>query len=288
MVSELQAANKRLSGTLSVIMSTVGAESLPALLDTVLNKLADALDADGAEVYFSEGGGFKLRAISESLVHDYVPEFIPFGVGVPTYVLRKGSSCRLFIVRPGEDAREDTGSIYDLDMRKSRKLRPQYMPPYKTLIAVPLFFGTQLLGVMELGWKRPTTSRSYDVNVIEVVCDYLSIELMSLVTSMRASRTAELGRSLNHVRDVVYAMGGDKGIAWAEAVAEVRRVLDCHVCPIVHDDERAVFAIDFEGGNRVPLPGDIDQLFFSTTAPAAFVGQSVRDPFLPRPARPGE
>lgn len=279
MVTELQAANKRLSGTLSVIMSTIGAESLPALLDTVLNKLADALDADGAEVYFSEGGGFKLRAISEGLAQDYVPEFIPFGAGVPTYVLRKGASCRLSVVRPGEDAREDTGSIYDLDMRESRKLRPQYMPPFKTLIAVPLFFGTQLLGVMELGWKRPTTSRSYDVNVIEVVCDYLSIELMSLVTSMRASRTAELGRSLNHVRDVVYAMGGDKGIAWAETIAEVRRVLDCHVCPIVYDDELGVFAIDFEGGNRVPLPGDIDQLFFSTTAPAAFVGQSARDPF---------
>ena len=279
-LSELQAANKRLSGTLSVIMSTVGAESLPVLLDTVLNKLVDALDADGADIYFSEGGGFKLRGISRGLERDYVPEFIPFGVGVPTYVLRKGSSSRLSVVRAGEDARTESGSIYDLDARKSRTLRSHYMPPYKTLIAVPLFFGTQVLGVMELGWKRPTPSRSYDVNVIEVVCDYLSIELMSLVTSMRSSRTAELSRSLNHVRDVVYAADGDQGTAWAESIAEIRRVLACHVCPVVYNEERGAYELDFEGGSRVLLPGDIDELFFSTTAPAAFVGSSARDPFF--------
>ena len=50
LLSELQAANKRLSGTLSVIMSTVGSEDLSALLDTVLNKLADTLDADGTTI----------------------------------------------------------------------------------------------------------------------------------------------------------------------------------------------------------------------------------------------
>lgn len=283
-LTELQAANKRLSGTLSVIMSTIGAESLPALLDTVLNKLVDALEADGSEVYFSESGGFKLRGVSKSLERDYVPEFIPFGVGVPTYVLRKGSSCRLSVVRPGEDAQSESGSIYDLDARKSRTLRSHYMPPYKTLIAVPLFFGTQVLGVMELGWKRPTTSRAYDVNVIEVVCDYLSIELISLVTSMRSNRAAELGRSLNQVRDALYAAGEDQGIAWAEAMGEVRRVLACHVCPIAYNTELGVYELDFEGGSRVPLPGDIDRLFFSTTAPAARVNPFNRDAF---PGYPG-
>lgn len=42
-------------------MSTVGSEDLSALLDTVLNKLADTLNADGTTIYFSESGGFKLR-----------------------------------------------------------------------------------------------------------------------------------------------------------------------------------------------------------------------------------
>ena len=57
-LSELRVANKRLSGTLSVIMSTVGSDELPSLLDTVLNQLVGTLDASGAAIYFSESGVF--------------------------------------------------------------------------------------------------------------------------------------------------------------------------------------------------------------------------------------
>lgn len=282
-LSELQVANKRLSGTLSVIMSTVGSESLPTLLDTVLNKLVDALDADGTTIYFSEGGGFKLRGISQSLNREYVPEFIPYGVGVPTYVLRKGSSCRLSIVRAEEGTE---GSFYDLDARRTVPLRAHYMPPFRTLISVPVFFGTQILGVIELGWKRPVALRSYDVNVIEVVCDYLSIELMSLATSMRSQRMEELNRSLNHVRDIVYNAEGNEGFVWAEMVGEIRRVLSCHVCPLIRNPKTDMYELDFEGGNRVPLPGDVDQLFFSTTVPAARVNVQSRSFFGRRSGEP--
>ena len=45
LLSELQAANKRLSGTLSVIMSTVGSSDMATLLDTVLNRMTETLDA---------------------------------------------------------------------------------------------------------------------------------------------------------------------------------------------------------------------------------------------------
>lgn len=276
-LSELQAANKRLSGTLSVIMSTVGGDDLPTLLATVLDKLVDALDADGAAIYFSENGGFKLRSISKGLERDYVPEFVPYGVGIPTYVLRQGRSCRLSIVRADEATGARSGSFYDIDARQTRTLRTHFMPPYKTLIAVPVFFGTQVLGVIELGWKRPTTPRTYDVNVIEVVCEYLSIELMSLVSGMRSRRTAELTRSLNRVRDLMFDV--EPSEAWGEASREIGRVLGCHVCPLVPVGADGALAIDFEGGSQVALPGDAEQLFFSTTAPAARVGASARDYF---------
>ncbi|MFR3451555.1 MAG: hypothetical protein ACLTSX_08170 [Collinsella sp.] len=63
LLSELKAANKRLSGTLSVIMSTVGSNDMPTLLDTVLNRMAETLDAAGTTiVYFAESGGFSAGA----------------------------------------------------------------------------------------------------------------------------------------------------------------------------------------------------------------------------------
>ena len=270
LLSELQAANRRLSGTLSVIMATVGSDDMPTLLDTVLNRMAETLDAAGTTIYFSESGGFKLRGVSEGLEDSFVPEFIPYGAGVPTYVLREQRACRLSIVPPSE-RNGGAPAFYDLDERTNHRLRLQDTPPFKTLIAVPVFFGTQVLGIVELGWARPCTPRVYDVRVLEVVCDYLSIELVGLVTSLRAARTAELTRSLNRLRELFFSLGEDRAAAWGEMTAEVRRMLSCRLCPVVPDGEDG-YAIDFEGGSCVKLPCDIDEAFFSTTAPAARVG----------------
>lgn len=280
-LSELQAANKRLSGTLSVIMATVGAEDLPGLLDSVLNKLVDALDADGSTMYFTENGGFKLRGVSHSLERSFVPEFIPFGAGIPTYVLREAHACRISVV-PAEEGMAASGVFYDLDHRQTRPLRVQDVPPFKTLIAVPVFFGRQVMGVMELGWHRPCMPRNYDVNVLEVVCDYLSIELVSLISSMRSRRSAELTRSLDNVRDTVFSLGDDRNTVWAEISAEVRRVLSCRICPVFLDRDRGCYVLDFEGGSQVPLPGGAEWLEGANTAPAAQVGPTVSDYFAAR------
>ena len=271
LLSELQAANRRLSGTLSVIMATVGSDDMPTLLDTVLNQMAETLDAAGTTIYFSESGGFKLRGVSKGLVDAFVPEFIPYGAGVPTYVLREQRACRLSIVPPTE-GNGGTGSFYDLDERSTHRLRLQDTPPFKTLIAVPVFFGTQVLGIVELGWSRPCTPRVYDVRVLEVICDYLSIELVGLVSSLRAARTSELTRSLNRLRELFFSHAEDRAAAWAEMEAEVKRTLSCRVCPVLRDPSAGGFAVDFEGGSRVALPGGVEELFFSTTAPAARMG----------------
>lgn len=276
LLSQLQSANKRLSGTLSIIMSTVGSRDMPQLLDTVLNRLVDTLDADGSTIYFAESGGFKLRGASTSLTEQgsYLPDFVPFGAGVATHVLHAGQSCRFSVVAAG--AGSHAGTLYDLDTRESSPLRMEDAPPFKALIAVPVYFGTQVLGVIELGWEKPTTPRESDVRVLEVICDYLSIELVGLVSAMRAQRTSELTRSLNRVRDALFSAGADRTRAWQALVGEVRETLSCHMMPILHDHLHDRYLVDFEGGNLVELPGGIEGLFFSTTAPASRAGVTAR------------
>ena len=274
LLSELQATNKRLSGTLSVIMSAVGSKDLPTLLDTVLNKLSGALDAGGSTIYIAENGGFKLRGFSRSLANCYVPDFIPYGAGIPTYVLRQSRACRFYVLpATGED--EDlgpaSGTFYDMDARSSMRLNVENMPAFKTLIAVPVFFGAQVLGVIELGWMRPCFPRDYDMHVLEVVSEYLSIELMGLVTSARSKRSDELTRSLNRMRDMVYTGSEDLRDMWPRLTAEMTSMLKCRLCPLFFDHMRGRYVLDFDGGSRVNLPGGIDELFFSTVAPAAYV-----------------
>lgn len=269
LLSELQSANKRLSGTLSVIMSTVGSEDLSALLDTVLNKLVDTLEADGTTIYFSENGGFKLRGASKSLVDDYLPDFIPYGAGVGTYVLRESRACRFSIVPTTDATGPFTAMFYDIDARTSTPIRMQDTPPFKTMIAVPVFFGTQVLGILELGWKRHTTPRVSEVRVMEVICDYLSIELVGLVSSMRSQRVAELTRSLNQLRDAMFSLEIEPVESKRKIVGEIRRMLSCRLCPVVLEPSRGEYIIDFEGGSRVALPCSVEEAFFSSTVPAS-------------------
>ncbi len=274
LLSELQAANKRLSGTLSVIMSAVGSKDLPSLLDTVLNKLSDALSADGASIYVAENGGFKLRGFSKGLANCYVPDFVPYGTGVPTYVLRRSRACRFHIVPATPDAAEESpaaGAFYDMDARVTTRLGVENMPPFKTMVAVPVFFGTQVLGVIELGWMRPSFPREYDMRVLEVVGDYLSIELVGLANSLRSRRSDELSRSLNRIRDAAYTNGERWQATWAQATSEMARVLGCRICPILPDRLHGGYVLDYEGGSQVKLPGTLEELFFATTAPAARV-----------------
>ncbi len=273
LLSELQAANKRLSGTLSVIMSTVGSSNMSTLLDTVLNRMTETLDAAGATMYFAEGGGFKLRGVSEGLLRTYVPDFIPYGAGIPTHVLREQRACRLSLVPGAAGDPTSPGSFYDLDARVRHNLRLQDMPPFKTMIAVPVYFGTQVLGVVELGWSRPCSPRVYDVRVLEVICDYLSIELVGVVSSLRAVRRASgLTRSLSRIRELLYANGKDPVAAWTEMTDEVRGQLSCRLLPVLHDLERGAYVIAREGGGKIDLPRDVEEMFFSVTAPAARVG----------------
>ena len=275
--SELQAVNRRLSGTLSVIMTAAGSKDLVSLLDAVLNKIVETLDADGSSIYFAESGGFKLRGVSYGLARDYVPEFIPFGAGIPTYVLREQRACNLAVTPSSYGGGPESCIFFDLDTHETGSLRVENMPPYRTLIAVPVFFGTQVLGILELGWKRPRLPRGFDARVLEVVCDYLSIELVGVVSSLRSQRTEELTRSLN--REVMYSQSDDRVAVWREMDEEVHRVLRCRTCLIGRDEQRNCYVIDFEGGSRVCLPGTVEEMFLSATAPAARVDPAARLPF---------
>lgn len=277
LLAELRTANTRLSGTLSVIMSAAGSKDLPSLIDNVLNKLVDTLEADGSTLYFTESGGFKLRGVSRGLSRSYVPEFIPYGAGIPTYVLREQRSCRLSVIPSHDVAGPSSYSLFDIDTRYERPMRVENVPPYRTLIAVPVYFGTQMLGIIELGWTRPRIPREYDARVLEVVCEYLSIELVGLVSSLRSQRTEDLTRSLNRIRECLYDAEGMQA-AYEGVRHEIVRMLSCRTCSLIEDGDGS-YQIDFEGGSRIALPLSVDETFFSTTAPAARVSGTDSLPF---------
>lgn len=284
LMEELETANRRLSGTLAVIMETVGAEDLPTLVQAVLNQLAEALDAKGAAIYLSEGGGFRLRGISDGLVGERVPTFVPYGAGVPTLVVRESRPVRLACTVPSPaeagEPRRLTGTFFDLDARERRRLRVQNIPPYQTLIAVPIYFGTHILGILEAGWDKPYTPRETDAHVLEVICEYLSIELMSLITSLRSKRRSELTKSLSRLRELFFSQDADTTRALALMGNEIRELLGCRGYDVLADDLTGEEYLDFGEAGRFMLPDDVEEALFSTASPAMHVGRSEHDPFV--------
>ena len=282
LLDELSIANRRLSGTLSIILTSMGSASLPNLISSVLNDLAETLDAKGSVMYFAESGGFKLRGISSALLGARLPGFVPFGAGVPTVVVQEDRALRLaYLPVPAAtaDARLRTALYLDLDLRTRHRFRAQDVVPFKTLIAVPLHFGTRVLGVIEVGWDRPYTPRSTDVQVLEAVCEYLSIELMDLIASLRSQRRSELARSLSRVREMLFSETADSQRMHELAMGEVSKNLACSVKEIERDPRTGEDYFDFGTFGRLLLPRDITPLFFSAKTPAVRMNAG-RDSFV--------
>ena len=282
LLDELSSANRRLSGTLSIILSSMGSQNLPDLLSSVLNELSGTLDARGAVVYFAESGGFKLRGISDELLGERVPGFTPYGAGVPTLVVREDRSVRFaHLPTPSAlgEAAPRSGLYLDLDSRMRHRFRLQDMPPFQTLIAVPLHFGTRVLGIIEVGWTRPYTPRTTDVQVIEAVCEYLSIELMDIIASLRSQRRADLARSLSRVRDALFSDSANLERIQQFVLSEITTNLGCRVKEIERDPRTGEDYFDFGTFGKLLLPRNITPLFFSSTAPAVRMS-SARDSFV--------
>lgn len=281
LIAELGSANRRLSGTLSIILSSMGTANLPDLLSSVLNELAGTLDAHGAVIYFGESGGFKLRGVSDGLAGARVAGFVPYGTGVQTLVVREDRSLRLAYLPvpvPGEGAPR-TGLYLDLDSRVRHRFRLQDLPPFQTLVAVPLHFGTRVLGIIEVGWARPYTPRTTDVQVLEAVCEYLSIELMDIIASLRSQRRSDLARSLSRVRDALFSDTANLEKIRHFMLSEITTNLSCRVKEIERDARTGEDYFDFGTFGKLLLPRNIAPLFFSSTAPAVRMS-SERDAFM--------
>ena len=83
------------------------------------------------------------------------PSFLPYGAGIPTYVLRESRACRLSIQQDLEGDRVASGMFMDLDNRSKHLLRMQDMPPYRSEICLPVFTVRASLACWKLVGNAP-------------------------------------------------------------------------------------------------------------------------------------
>lgn len=209
LVEELSRSNRRLSGTLDIVLGTLDSPSVSTLFERVLERLRDTMDATGTAVYLGEGDGFRLRGTSASIADVPVPRFLPHQHALTRAVAQAEHALRLRMLPPdGESLRKGSlahRTLMDEDSRATYHVRRGQLPPFTSLLAVPVRFGGQVIALIEVGWRNARAIPQDDANLLDAVTRYLAVQLVGAFGAMRAQRREQLVARANDLRDKIVA-----------------------------------------------------------------------------------
>lgn len=264
LVEELSQANHRLSGTLKIVLGTLDSQDMGTLFSRVLEELCDTMEASGTIVYLAEGGGFRLRGATSSLDGMHVPQFLPLGKGVATIATREGHAMRLRIAPPDKEAMRSgtllTREVFDEATMARHRVPARYLPPFANFICVPVWFGEQVIAIIEVGWENVHASQRDDARLLDAVAQYLSVELASAFTAMRNKRIAHLDTVVGEMADYLRStsqIGPDELVSVMHRVCEELEATGSIVR--VNQYQRAVIA-DLPVSGSTQLPCDLDEV----------------------------
>ena len=209
LVEELSRANRRLSGTLDVVLGTLDSPSVSTLFERVLEKLRETMDALGTTVYLAERDGFHLRGTSASLAQAKVPRYLPAQGSFARMVLQAEHALRLHVLPPeGESLRKGHlryREVADDESHKTHRMRASQLPPFMSFMVVPVRFGGRVIAVIQVGWRGSRVIPRDDADLLDAVCRYLAVQLVGAFAALQSQRRDQLSARAASLRDAVAA-----------------------------------------------------------------------------------
>ena len=212
-LDDLRRANHRLSGALRIVLDTLDADDMGTLFGRVLEEIAQTMEADGTIVYLAEADGFHLRGLSSDLAGERVVRFMPYDRSVEKAALRKGRAVRLRVCAPTGDAlrqgRLVRRDVVDEGTREVTSMRSDVLPPFTSFFVVPVWFGGHVIAILEVGWRRVHPMTRDDARLLDSVAHYLSVQLASAISTMRAQRADRLSVLGTSLREELMSASDD-------------------------------------------------------------------------------
>ena len=271
LVEELSRANRRLAGTLDIVLGTLDSPSVGTLFERVLEKLCQTMDASGSLVYLYERGGFHLQGTSRSLADAAVPRFLPRKRQLVRLVTGSEHAVRLRVLPPeSESLRRGKLShrqVMDERTHETYRVRTDQLPPFASFMSVPVRFGGRVIALIEVGWRSARVIPSEDASLLDAVTRYLSVQLVGAFSALHTQRREQLAARANDLRDELVANPLDEQ-APVTVFDAVAHDLDCVCAPI--DTPRAL-----SGSAVIHLPASHGEAI----VPATYV--SARRPVTP-------
>ena len=267
-IEDLRRANRRLSGTLSIVLDTIDTEDLFALFKRVLEEITETMEADGTIVYLAEADGFHLRGVSSGLLSERITRFMPFGRSVERVAVREGSAVRLRVCAPTNDdlrqGRLTARDVVNEDTHEVLRMRSDMLPPFTSFMAVPVWFGGHVISIIEVGWRRLHPLLKDDAKLLDSVAHYLSVQLAGAFTAWRSQRADRLASLATELREQLLTVApADDEDLFSRALTVLETAADELEATLVvlhENDQQHVLLAELPLSGVSELPYALDEL----------------------------
>lgn len=264
LLDELSLANRRLSGTLRIVLDTIDADDVESLFGGVLEQMTDTLDAHGALLFVAESSGYRLGASTASLEGRRLPQYMAYGEGLETIVTRAGNALRLRLLPPSEQSLRAgalaTRELLDEESGERHAVPARQVPPFTSLICVPVWFGGHVIAIIEVGWAEARPTRRDDARLLDSVSQYLSIEFAAAISTIRTERAQRLDRAAQKLSELLE----DGPDVDEDALSRVRETLaselGVEVAPVTTEPFEDTCVASVPGVGDVELPRPLGEL----------------------------
>lgn len=260
-VEELRRSNRRLSGTLKIVLDTLDSEDVSTLFSRVLEEITETMDATGTVVYLAEPDGYHLRGSSRGLARSRVPRFLPFERLMEARVLSSAGSLMLRVQPPDQGALRQ-GRLTQRDVvneasGETYRVLADNLPPFLSFYASPVWFGDHVVALIEVGWSQAHPLATDDADLLDAVSRYLSVQLVGAFSALRTQREARLRNASSEIRERLLTLSeltdADVEKTFRAAAAEV----GAQAAPIRAGSRQRTAVVDLPASGEREIPPDL-------------------------------
>jgi sigma-B regulation protein RsbU (phosphoserine phosphatase) len=265
-LDELRHANHQLSGALNIVLDTLDSRDVSTLFSRVIDEITSTMEADATILYLAESDGYHLRGMSESLRGSRVPRFLEPGRTVASIAIEVGHSLSLRVLPPdSQDLRRgrlQTREVVNQETKEVLRVGVSSMPPFSCFFVVPVWFGSDVIAIIEVGWNKLRSTSREDRRLLDAVAHYLSVQLVGALSAMqtqRSERLESLGTTLREELLDASGKGDDLVEATRKTVSEAAESLDARYVPLSLNTHQNVLVADLPNAGMRAIPLDLEE-----------------------------
>ncbi len=261
LLDELSRANRRLSGTLGIVLGTLDSLDVGTLFTRILDEIAETMDAWATLAYVAEHDGYRLRGATESLGNAPVPAFVAYDDPLAQLASARGSSARMQVIAPSrKDLRQGAlreRTVVCEDTGASILISTVSLPPFLCFVTVPVWFGGQMIALLIVGWRHARKLRKDDLALLDAVAEYLSVQLAGAFAAMRAQHAEHLDSLASELRERLLTSPKLDAKLVESVFLDAASAIECKCVPMVSNVHQRTTVCSFEEGDLQTVPSEL-------------------------------